>query len=82
MAEQRREGMSPAATISTSGVQAGDGPTGIVATEIGEDRRRRLVNQRLFPHHFVQCYCERGCVTCAYTGLVSKGHANIQATSW
>ena len=45
------------------------------ATEATEDRRRRLANQRLFPHYFVKCSCERGCFVCAYTGLVSKGHA-------
>ena len=39
-----------------------------------EDRRRRLVNQRLFPRYFVRCSCERGCVVCAFTGLVSLGH--------
>ena len=46
-----------------------------VATEIEQDRRRRLVNQRLFPGHFVKCPCKGGCLVCAYTGLVSKGHA-------
>jgi len=46
-----------------------------VATEIREDRRRRLANQRLFQHYFVKCSCERGCLVCAYTGLISKGHA-------
>ena len=76
MAEQR-EDLSPAVMISTSGARSTfNEPTRIVATEIGEDRQRRLVNQRRFPQHFVNCYCETGCVTCAYTGLVSKGHAN------
>ena len=46
-----------------------------IATEVNEDRRRRLVNQRLFRHYFVKCSCERGCLVCAYTGLISKGHA-------
>jgi len=44
-------------------------------TDVKDDRRRRLVNQRRFRHHFVKCICERGCLVCAYTGLVSKGHA-------
>ena len=46
-----------------------------IATEVNEDRRRRLVDQRLFGHYFVKCSCERGCLVCAYTGLISKGHA-------
>jgi hypothetical protein len=46
-----------------------------IAAEVEEDRVRRLVNQRQFRHHFVKCPCERGCLVCAYTGLVSKGHA-------
>jgi hypothetical protein len=45
------------------------------AVEVEEDRVRRLANQRRFRHHFVKCRCERGCLICAYTGLVSKGHA-------
>jgi hypothetical protein len=49
--------------------------TTATATEATKDRRRRLANQRLFPHYFVKCSCERGCLVCAYTGLVSKGHA-------
>jgi hypothetical protein len=43
--------------------------------EVKDDRRRRLINQRLFRHHFVRCSCDRGCLVCAYTRLVSKGHA-------
>ena len=46
-----------------------------LAAEIEDDHRRRLVNQLRFRHHFVECLCERGCLVCAYTGLVSKGHA-------
>jgi hypothetical protein len=46
-----------------------------ITTDVLEDRERRLVNQRRFRHHFVKCLCERGCAVCAYTGLVSKGHA-------
>jgi hypothetical protein len=46
-----------------------------VVTDIGKDRRRRLANQALFRHYFVKCSCERGCPVCAYTGLVSRGHA-------
>ena len=45
-------------------------------TDVKEDHERRLINQRRFPHYFVKCPCERGCPVCAYTGLVSKGHAN------
>jgi hypothetical protein len=47
----------------------------MIATEVKEDHRRRLANQRRFRYHFVKCLCERGCPVCAYTGLVSKGHA-------
>jgi hypothetical protein len=46
-----------------------------IPTDVHEDRERRLVNQRRFPDLFVKCPCERGCAACAYTGLVSKGHA-------
>jgi hypothetical protein len=46
-----------------------------LAIEVEEDRERRLANQRRFRDHFVRCRCERGCLVCAYTGLVSKGHA-------
>ena len=46
-----------------------------IPTEVNEDRDRRLANQRLFPRYFVKCSCERGCYECAYTGLVTKGHA-------
>jgi hypothetical protein len=44
-------------------------------TDLKDDRLRRLVNQRRFPQYFVACPCEQGCLVCAYTGLVSKGHA-------
>jgi hypothetical protein len=47
-----------------------------IPTDVHEDRQRRLVNQRRFRHLFVKCLCERGCAVCAYTGLVSKGHAH------
>jgi hypothetical protein len=46
--------------------------------QVAEDRERRLVNQRRFPHLFVKCPCERGCAVCAYTGLVSRGHAKTR----
>jgi hypothetical protein len=46
-----------------------------ITTDVMEDRERRLVNQRRFRDYFVKCPCERGCVVCADTGLVSKGHA-------
>ena len=45
-----------------------------IPADVHEDRQRRLVNQRRFPHLFVRCLCEGGCAVCAYTGLVSKGH--------
>jgi hypothetical protein len=45
-----------------------------LTADLEADRRRRLVNQRRFRHYFVKCPCERGCLVCAYTGLVSKGH--------
>jgi anti-anti-sigma factor len=46
-----------------------------IGAEVNEDRSRRLVNQRQFPHLYVTCSCERGCYVCAYTGLVTKAHA-------
>jgi hypothetical protein len=46
-----------------------------IAAETRDDRVRRLLNQRTFRDCFVKCSCERGCAVCAYTGLVSKGHA-------
>jgi hypothetical protein len=44
-------------------------------TAVKDDRLCRLANQRRFPQYFVACPCARGCLVCAYTGLVSKGHA-------
>jgi hypothetical protein len=52
-----------------------------IPTEVDEDRRRRLANQRLFRHCYVKCSCERGCYLCAYTGLVTKGHAKQPPTT-
>jgi hypothetical protein len=46
-----------------------------IPTEVNEERRRRLANQHLFRHCYVNCSCETGCHICAYTGLVTKGHA-------
>jgi hypothetical protein len=46
-----------------------------ITIEVDEDRRRRLLNQSLFRDYYVKCSCERGCQVCAYTCLVSKGHA-------
>jgi anti-anti-sigma factor len=46
-----------------------------IATEVKEDRRHRLVNQRRLRHYFVECSCALGCSVCAYTGLVSKAQA-------
>jgi hypothetical protein len=43
--------------------------------ELRRDRKRRLLNQRAFPLSFVSCSCERGCLVCAYTGLVSRAEA-------
>jgi hypothetical protein len=40
--------------------------------ELTRDRERRLLNQRAFPLSFIDCSCERGCLVCAYTGLVSR----------
>ena len=48
-------------------------------TDLKHDRMRRLVNQRRFPQYFVAYPCELGCLVCAYTGLVSKGHAKQTA---
>jgi hypothetical protein len=52
-----------------------------IPTEVDEDRRRRLANQRLFRHYYVKCSCEQGCYVCAYTGLVTKGHAKHTPTT-
>jgi hypothetical protein len=41
-------------------------------TKRTREHERRLTLQRAFPLYFVDCSCERGCVVCAYTGLVSK----------
>ena len=46
-----------------------------ITSDLKADQQRRLINQRQFRHYFVRCPCERGCPVCAYTGLVSKGHA-------
>lgn len=46
-----------------------------IPTLVLEERRRRLANQRLFRDYYVKSSCKQGCYTCAYTGLVSKGHA-------
>jgi hypothetical protein len=46
-----------------------------VPTVVHEEHRRRLANQRLFRHCYVKCWCKQGCYVCAYTGLVTKGHA-------
>jgi hypothetical protein len=46
-----------------------------IPPEVTEERHRRLANQRLFRHFYVKCSCERGCYVCAYTGLITKGHA-------
>jgi hypothetical protein len=42
------------------------------ATQLRRDHERRLHNQRAFPLSFVDCSCERGCLVCAYTGLISR----------
>jgi hypothetical protein len=47
----------------------------IIPIEIHEERRRRIANQRLFRRYYVNCSCQGGCSICAYTGLVTKGHA-------
>jgi hypothetical protein len=43
--------------------------------ELTRDRERRLLNQSEFPRSFVSCSCERGCLLCAYTCLVSRAEA-------
>lgn len=43
-----------------------------IVDELKVDRDRRLLNQRAFPDCFIRCSCEKGCLVCAYTGLVSK----------
>jgi hypothetical protein len=47
----------------------------IIPAEVENEHRRRLANQRLFRSYYVNCPCEGGCSICAYTGLVTKGHA-------
>ena len=44
--------------------------------ELTRDRERRLLNQSAFPRSFVSCSCERGCLLCAHTGLVSRAEAS------
>ena len=44
--------------------------------DLRHDRERRLLNQSAFPRSFVSCSCERGCLLCAYTGLVSRAEAS------
>jgi hypothetical protein len=44
----------------------------ITAGELSRDRELRLVNQRAYRAYFVNCSCERGCLVCAYTGLISR----------
>jgi hypothetical protein len=46
-----------------------------IPNRVNAERRRRLANQRLFRHCYVNCSCVRGCYVCAYTGLVTKAHA-------
>jgi hypothetical protein len=43
--------------------------------ELTRDRERRLLNQSAFPRSFVSCSCERGCLLCAHTGLISRAEA-------
>ena len=43
--------------------------------ELTRDREQRLLNQSAFPRSFVSCSCERGCLVCAHTGLVSRAEA-------
>jgi hypothetical protein len=47
----------------------------IPASELSSDRTRRLLVQQTFPTFFVSCPCQRGCLVCAYTGLISKAEA-------
>jgi len=47
--------------------------------ELTRDRERRLLNQSAFPRSFVSCSCERGCLLCAHTGLVSRAEAKQQS---
>jgi hypothetical protein len=47
--------------------------------ELTRDRERRIHNQRAFPLSFVNCACERGCLVCAYTGLVSRAEWKLMA---
>jgi hypothetical protein len=68
----------PRRMISTAAVQL---QRGDLPTEVNEDRRRRLANQRLYRHCYVRCSCLRGCYVCAYTGLVTKGHAKRSLAS-
>lgn len=44
-------------------------------TDLTSDHGRRLLNQRAFPHYYVNCPCQRGCPLCAHTRLISKAQA-------
>ena len=46
-----------------------------IPSEVGAERGRRLANQRVFRRYYIDCWCEAGCNICAYTGLITKGHA-------
>jgi hypothetical protein len=52
-----------------------------IPSEVHDEHRRRLANQRLFRRYYVSCSCEGGCNVCAYTGLVTKGHAQHTSTT-
>ena len=47
------------------------------SAELTRDRNRRLLNQRAFSSCFVSCQCERGCLVCADTGLISRVEAKL-----
>jgi hypothetical protein len=53
-----------------------------IPTVDDDERRRRLANQRVFRYCYVRCSCEQGCYLCAYTGLVTKGHAKRHAADF
>ena len=44
-------------------------------TDLKSDHQQRLLNQRAFPHYYVNCPCRRGCPLCAHTELISKAQA-------
>jgi hypothetical protein len=74
--EARRTASSRSrASVRNSGWSMSQRPSMTPVDELTRDRDRRLLNQSAFPRSFVSCSCERGCLLCAHTGLVSRAEA-------